>query len=77
MATRIASPYQQRLRHQQHHQHRRRDKRPAYAAAFPKPLVCFVYDPDQRLTNSRGIETDLSKTTDGLDFVGGQESNSP
>jgi hypothetical protein len=32
-----------------------------------KALVCFVYDPDQRLTNPRGIESDLSKPTDGFD----------
>ncbi len=31
-------------------------------------LVCFVYDPDRRLTNPRGIENDLSKATDGLDI---------
>jgi hypothetical protein len=31
-----------------------------------KALVCFVYDPDHRLTNPHGIENDLSKTTDGL-----------
>jgi hypothetical protein len=31
-----------------------------------KAIVCFVYDPDHRLTNPHGIENDLSKTTDGL-----------
>jgi hypothetical protein len=30
-------------------------------------LVCFVYDPEHRLTNPRGIESDLSNVTDGLD----------
>ncbi len=30
-------------------------------------LVCFVYDPEHRLTNPLGIENDLSKTTDNLD----------
>jgi hypothetical protein len=29
-------------------------------------LVCFVYDPEHRLNNPRGIENDLSKITDGL-----------
>jgi hypothetical protein len=32
-----------------------------------KALVCFVYDPDHRLTNPRGLENDLTKTTDDLD----------
>jgi hypothetical protein len=31
-----------------------------------KALVCFVYDPDHRLTNPNGIENDLSKSTDGF-----------
>ena len=29
-------------------------------------LICFVYDPERRIKNPRGIENDLSKTTDGL-----------
>lgn len=32
-----------------------------------KALVCFVYDPEHRLRNPRGIENDLSTVTDGLD----------
>jgi hypothetical protein len=32
-----------------------------------KALVCFVYDPDHRLTNPHGIENDLSRPTDGFD----------
>ena len=31
-----------------------------------KALICFVYDPDHRLVNARGIENDLSKMTDDL-----------
>ena len=31
-----------------------------------KNLICFVYDPERRIKNPRGIENDLSKTTDGL-----------
>ncbi len=31
-----------------------------------RALVCFVYDPEHRLSNPRGIENDLSKPTDGL-----------
>ncbi|TAE60741.1 MAG: hypothetical protein EAZ76_06190 [Nostocales cyanobacterium] len=31
-----------------------------------KTLICFVYDPERRIKNPRGIENDLSKTTDGL-----------
>jgi hypothetical protein len=31
-----------------------------------KALVCFVYDPDHRLKNPRGLETDLSKQHDNL-----------
>jgi len=30
-------------------------------------LVCLVYDPERRLNNPRGIESDLSKVTDGFD----------
>lgn len=32
-----------------------------------KALVCFVYDPDHRLTNPAGLENDLSKITDALE----------
>jgi len=31
-----------------------------------KNLICFVYDPERRIKNPRGIENDLSKTTDGM-----------
>ena len=30
-------------------------------------LVCFVYDPEGRIANPRGIETDLSKDANGID----------
>lgn len=32
-------------------------------------LLCFVYDPDERITNPRGIENDLTKVTDGLNVI--------
>lgn len=32
-------------------------------------LLCFIYDPDERLVNPRGIENDLTKQTDGLNVV--------
>jgi hypothetical protein len=32
-----------------------------------KTLICFVYDPERRIRNPRGLESDLSKTTDGLE----------
>jgi hypothetical protein len=32
-----------------------------------KQLVCFVYDPDGRVTNPRGIERDLSRKDDGFE----------
>jgi hypothetical protein len=32
-----------------------------------KVLYCLVYDPDHRVKNPRGLESDLSKKTDGLD----------
>ncbi len=32
-----------------------------------RALVCFVYDPDHRLTNPHGMEGDLSEVSDGLD----------
>lgn len=31
-----------------------------------RELYCFVYDPDGRIRNPRGIESDLSRETDGL-----------
>lgn len=31
-----------------------------------KKLICFVYDPENRIKNPRGFEKDLSKTTDKL-----------
>lgn len=31
-----------------------------------KKLICFVYDPENRIKNPRGFENDLSKTTDKL-----------
>jgi hypothetical protein len=31
-----------------------------------KTLVCFVYDPEERISNPRGIERDLSKDEDGF-----------
>ena len=31
-----------------------------------KSLFCLVYDPDHRVDNPRGLENDLSKTTDGM-----------
>ena len=31
-----------------------------------KTLICFVYDPERRIKNPRGLENDLSKTTDGM-----------
>lgn len=31
-----------------------------------KVLVCFVYDPDGRITNPRGIEADLRQEVDGM-----------
>lgn len=32
-----------------------------------KTLVCFVYDPDKRIVNPRGLEDDLNHPHDGLD----------
>lgn len=32
-----------------------------------KQLFCFVYDPDGRIRNPRGIESDLSGETDGIE----------
>ncbi|WP_199188724.1 MULTISPECIES: hypothetical protein [Pirellulaceae] len=31
-----------------------------------RTLICFVYDPSGYVNNARGMENDLSKTTDGL-----------
>lgn len=31
-----------------------------------KTLVCFIYDPENRITNSGGLETDLSGDRDGM-----------
>ena len=31
-----------------------------------KTLICFVYDPERRIKNPRGLENDLSKPTDGM-----------
>jgi hypothetical protein len=31
-----------------------------------KTLICFVYDPERRIKNPRGLENDLSKITDGM-----------
>lgn len=32
-------------------------------------LICFVYDPEGRISNPRGIENDLSKKHDDLDVI--------
>ena len=32
-----------------------------------KRLICFVYDPENRIENPRGLERDLSRTHDGLE----------
>lgn len=34
-----------------------------------KNLLCFVYDPDERISNPRGLENDLTKVTDGLNVI--------
>ncbi|MCH5139175.1 hypothetical protein JMF89_18610 [Clostridiaceae bacterium UIB06] len=34
-----------------------------------KSLVCFVYDPENRIRNPRGFENDLSKSVHGIDIV--------
>lgn len=34
-----------------------------------KNLICFVYDPDERIANPIGIENDLTKVTDGLNVI--------
>ncbi|MBD5393983.1 MAG: hypothetical protein HDR71_06875 [Lachnospiraceae bacterium] len=32
-------------------------------------MICFVYDPENRIKNPRGFENDLSKTTDELTVI--------
>ena len=32
-----------------------------------KTLICFVYDPDGRIANPRGLEADLNKKVNELD----------
>lgn len=32
-------------------------------------LICFVYDPEGRIANPRGLENDLNRTSDGLDVI--------
>ena len=34
-----------------------------------KKLICFVYDPENRIKNPKGFENDLSKTTDELTVI--------
>jgi hypothetical protein len=34
-----------------------------------KTLFCFVYDPEARIANPMGIESDLSKTYNDLDVI--------
>ncbi|MFV1942874.1 hypothetical protein VPH49_18840 [Pseudomonas luteola] len=34
-----------------------------------KRLICFVYDPEHFVTNPSGIESDLSKETNGIDVL--------
>lgn len=34
-----------------------------------KNLLCFIYDPDERISNPRGLENDLTKVTDGLNVI--------
>lgn len=34
-----------------------------------KTLICFVYDPDERIKNPRGIESDLTKQEDGINII--------
>lgn len=42
-----------------------------YRKAHPnaKKLICFVYDPEGRISNPKGIEKDLSRKENGLDVV--------
>ena len=34
-----------------------------------KTLLCFVYDPEERIGNPKGLERDLTRVTDGLNVV--------
>ena len=34
-----------------------------------KTLICFVYDPEERIKNPRGLENDLTHETDGLNVI--------
>ncbi len=34
-----------------------------------KTLFCFVYDPNERISNPRGLENDLTRETDGLNVI--------
>ena len=34
-----------------------------------KKLLCFIYDPEERISNPKGIENDLTKKTDGLNVI--------
>jgi hypothetical protein len=34
-----------------------------------KTLYCFVYDPEERISNPRGFERDLTRRHDGLDTI--------
>ncbi len=34
-----------------------------------KCLLCFVYDPEERIVNPKGLENDLTKVTDGLNVI--------
>lgn len=34
-----------------------------------KTLICFVYDPEERISNPRGIEADLTRITDGVNVI--------
>lgn len=34
-----------------------------------KNLLCFIYDPEERISNPRGLESDLTKVTDGLNVI--------
>lgn len=34
-----------------------------------KTLLCFIYDPEERINNPKGIENDLTKLTDGIQVI--------
>lgn len=34
-----------------------------------KTLLCFIYDPDERIINPKGIENDLTKISDNLNVI--------